>query len=302
MQFGTVDYTRLARTKANLQDLLDRKQQSDIDMANLRAQTIARAKAQQQQQGLTQLGNEFSSVVGDSGMTPEEVNKRLLTTRVKAVTGDYGPRGVEFGRSVDDYLRTQTQRNPVSTVQTLDNGGKPTRYQILTDPQKAMSDPNYKPVKIPLGDIYQDPKEKEMLDLAKQRLSFARERANAGDFKFWNTNKRMMETQLGNIGSLVTKYRQAANTATSDADKEMFNSMADDYTGTVNELQQSYDFINQKANESLGQSTNRKTVAPTQGKALTTRPDGKVKVKLGDGRVGFLDPKEFNSQTMEYVK
>ena len=46
------------------------------------------------------------------------------------------------------------------------------------------------------------------------------------------------------------------------------------------------------------------TAAPAQSasKPLTTRADGKVKVKLSDGRVGFLAPSEFNPQTMTYEK
>ena len=44
--------------------------------------------------------------------------------------------------------------------------------------------------------------------------------------------------------------------------------------------------------------------APAQSasKPLNTRADGKVKVKLSDGRIGFLAPSEFNPQTMTYEK
>lgn len=52
------------------------------------------------------------------------------------------------------------------------------------------------------------------------------------------------------------------------------------------------------------QPTKTTGASPTQAstKPLNTRNDGKVKVKLSDGRQGFIDPKEFNSSTMTYMK
>ncbi len=52
-----------------------------------------------------------------------------------------------------------------------------------------------------------------------------------------------------------------------------------------------------------GQSSQQpQSSSQNSAKPLSTRNDGKVKVKLSDGRMGFIDPKEFNSSTMTYVK
>lgn len=103
----------------------------------------------------------------------------------------------------------------------------------------------------------------ESLNLAKQRLAEAKVRADNNDFKYWNTNKRLLETQLTNLGAQVTKYQQLANTAKDDASKTIFSELADDYSTSVTELQQSYEFINDMANTSVGNNPAKKTSPKT---------------------------------------
>ena len=103
----------------------------------------------------------------------------------------------------------------------------------------------------------------ESLNLAKQRLAEARTRADNNDFKFWLTNKRMLETQLINLGAQVTKYQQLANTSKDDASKAIFENLADDYATSVTELQQSYDFINDMANKSVGNPPKAESPKPS---------------------------------------
>lgn len=61
-----------------------------------------------------------------------------------------------------------------------------------------------------------------------------------------------IEEKLTELGSQVTKYRGLANTTNDDNEKMLFNKLAEDYETSIKELQKTYDFVNQMANQSLG--------------------------------------------------
>lgn len=167
MPFGQTDYIKIARLRTGIENMHDRALEQEVRMAKLRVDAMQRDKLRQEEEGIANVVNQFSTdVMGNQD--PNTVNRNIISAKAKLL--GYGQRGYQAAGALDQFKPTQPKYTTVKT---------PTGYRNI-----VQGEGDFPEGATPISEISEMPRLFPVIEAATGRARIAtQEEVNTGDYR-----------------------------------------------------------------------------------------------------------------------